>query len=309
MRYFFYIILQSLIPLTTIADSSVDILIKNLYSDDFKTRSTSAGKLSSLKSQKEISEISKKFKDELLCIQKKPLPKACHDPKFIYNAILVAGNLSVHSQEAWDFLIYLSEGNSNLDGSFFLEPSEDAFREVLYKPFKTDLKPTRQELEAFLQETIKKADIRASCDWKLDKIKKFSKKKEVFGYQVYHYERGYSEGLLPQYQIWDVMTWIYNGERRISCGPVYDLFMDEKTKEVFAFTFSDESGESLELNVSLSTFPDVKELCSYTIRYDGGDPLNASSLKINQFFRTFFDYDSKTCRPKNISGYEFIKLP
>ncbi len=297
------------------ANSPIDGLVRDLYSNDFKVRSKAAQKLSAAGSSEEISNIIGAFKNELFCTKKEPRPKTCHDPKFIYNAILVAGNLSARSNEApWDFLVNLWKGDGiaeSQEGTFFLQSikPEDAQRNNIFSPHDPALKPSRLELEAFLFETIKRASIWASCDWQLSKLVKISNKKTVSGYQIYSYDRNYSPQLQRQYQIRNVVTWIYQGKRRITCNTASDILIDARTKELFGFSINNLSGESLELEASLFSFPELKGLCSYAIRHDGADPFNAADLQPEKFFPTFFEYDSKKCHPKKVAGYEFVKIP
>jgi len=289
MRIIVYIFFTFFISIAANASNLVDELVKDLYSDDFKLRSLAAGKLSSMDSSKEISEIIEKFKSELRCSKKEPRPKSCHDPKFIYNAILVAGNLSARSHETpWDFLVYLWKGEgapASLEGTFFSQSvnSEDSHLEILFTPHDPTLKPSRLELETFLLETIKRAAVWASCDWKLKKIVKLSKKKTVSEYQVYTYDRNYSPSLQEQYQNRNKVTWIYKGDRKITCNTASDIFIDPVTGEPFGYSIENTSGESMELEVSLYSFPEMKALCSYKIYHDGADPLNAAGLKSDNF--------------------------
>jgi hypothetical protein len=280
-------------------------LIKSLYSEDFKLRAQAATTLSATKDPETIKSIISNFRRELSCVEKTPRPKQCHDPKFVYNVILVAGNLAKKDSKApWDFLVNLWRGGTVNEGSFFQSAEQGGeYRGADYfTPSDKTSKPTMTDLQTLLEATVKDASIWATCRWPKAKIFQNSKKKDFKSYQIYSYDRDFSPETQNQYKIRNAISWIYQGDKRITCDTATDI-VELSPQGVFGISRNDNSGESLSLEITIYNLPVFQKLCSYSIESEGADPLNLAEMKSDKLLQTMFELDSKSCRPKKVPGY------
>jgi hypothetical protein len=286
-----------------------------LYSADFETRSRAVKALSGAKTPAEAAAVIERLRQELACAAAKDRARNCHDPKFVYNALLVAGNLAEKYTEApWAFLVALSEGGTLNEGSFFQDKSEsDEHRGSDYfTPRVPDGKLTRAYLQATLDKVIEKAGVVPSCDWPLERVKSLAKKThDDKGYQVYSYSRDYSpQGILGQYRVVHARDWLYSGARRISCGG-RTVIADLGPAGLYFAAISDRSDEQYCLDIALHALPSGKPACAYTVEGISElepDPLGAVAANPVKFLPALFDFTGGACRPRPVSGYAYTPL-
>lgn len=287
-----------------------------LYAPDFETRSGAVKALSGAKTPGEADAVIGRLRQELACAAAKDRARGCHDPRFVYNALLVAGNLAEkHTGAPWDFLVALSQGKTLHEGSFFQEKSEtDGHRGSDYfSPAAPDAKLTTQYLQATLDKVMVKAGVVPSCGWPLARIKSLAKKThDAKGYQVYSYLRDYSPaGIAGQYRVSHARDWLYNGDRRISCGE-RTAVADLGPAGLYFAAISDRSDEQYRLDISLYALPEGKPACAYTVEGVSElepDPLGEVAAAPAKFLPALFDFSGGACRPRQVPGYDYTPLP
>lgn len=289
--------------------------VAELYAADFETRSLAVKALSGAKTPAEAEAVIGRLRRELACAEGKRPARGCHDPKFVYNALLVAGNLAEkHTGAPWDFLVSLSQGRTLHEGSFFQEKSAtDGQRGVDYfTPAAPDARLTRERLQKVLDKAVEKAGIVPSCDWPLPRIKSLAKKThDAGGYQAYSYLRDYSPAdIHGQYRVIYAREWLYSGAKRIGCGEraaVADLGPDG----LFFTEISDRSDEQHRLDITLHGLRAGTTSCAYTVEGISEldpEPLAEVAADPAKFLPALFDFSGGACRPRKVAGYIYTPL-
>ncbi|OGR75395.1 MAG: hypothetical protein A2X32_12810 [Elusimicrobia bacterium GWC2_64_44] len=297
--------------------SALDIpaQVAALSAGDFETRARAVRELSAAKSPGEAAEIMERFNRVLACSGKKPAASGCHDPKFVYNALLVAGNLARKDTGApWAFLIGLSQGKTVNEGSFFQakDESDEHRGDDYYTPSAPDPKLTREYLEATLQRAVDRAEILPSCGWTLARIKTLAKKvSDSGGYQVYSYSRDYSPAdIAGQYRVSPSRDWLYKGTALVACGE-RTLTADLGAAGRYFAVIADRSDEQPLLDISLYSLPGGKPACAYTVQGLSEldpDPLTALPGAPAKYLPAVFDFSGGRCVPRKASGYDYTPL-
>lgn len=288
----------------------------DLYAPAFETRARAVKALSGAKTPGEADAVIARLRRELACAAAKDRARGCHDPRFVYNALLVAGNLAEkYTGAPWDFLVALNQGKTLHEGSFFQEKSEtEGHRGSDYfTPAAPDAKLTREYLQETLDKVIAKAGVVPSCGWPLARIKELAKKThDAKGYQVYSYSRDYSPAdVLGQYRVLYARDWLYNGARRVGCGERTAL-ADLGPAGLYFAAISDRSDEQFRLDISLYALPEGKPACAYTVEGVSGlepDPLGEVAGDPVKFLPALFDFSGGACRPGQVAGYVYTPLP
>jgi hypothetical protein len=302
----------ALFPAIAVAADNIDAAVKDLYSGKAELRAAALRSLSAVKTGPETARVLAAFKAELACAGKEPRPAKCHAPEFVRGLLLAAGALAKKDDTLpWDFLVGLASGRSSTDGSFFQDKDalgDQDFRDNdYYSPADGDGR--RAELQNLLDEVIKNAGIRPSCDWPLEQVRTCAKKAQAHGgYQVYSYSRDYSgAGLQEQYGVTYAQNWIYRGEERAYCGPASRVASFGKAG-VLAAEIVDLSGEEPAYNISLYDLAGKKTLCSYGVNVDSTEAeelFDLAELGPDKLIAALFALDKGSCRPRKLKGYLF----
>jgi len=287
-----------------------------LYAPDFETRSGAVKALSAAKTPEEAAEAVNALRRELACTAGKKPARGCHDPKFVYNALMVAGNLArKYTGAPWDFLVALNQGGTAHEGSFFQEKAEtDGHRgDDYFSPSAPDPSLTRERLQETLDEAIAKAGVLPSCDWPLARIKAMARKtQDSGGYQVYSYSRDYSPaGVEGRFRVLHARDWLYRGGSRVACGESTAVAKLGPAGLYFA-SISDSSDEQYRLDISLYALPSGNPACAYTVEGVSElepDPLGEVAADPAKFLPELFDFSGGACRPRQVPGYTYTPLP
>ncbi|MDD2806066.1 MAG: hypothetical protein PHV33_10965 [Elusimicrobiales bacterium] len=286
-----------------------------LYSEDPAARTRAVAALSGVKTAGEAAAIIQRFREELACAGKQVRPRACHDPKFVYGALLVAGSLARKDTGApWDFLVSLSQGATVNEGSFFQDKGEaDGHRGTDYfTPAVPDARLTREYLEETLDKAIEKAGLLPSCDWPLTRVKALAKKNsDVRGYQVYSYSRDYSpRDVAGQYRVVYYRDWLYRGDRLVGCGERTKV-ADLGPAGLYFAAISDRSDEQYRLDFFLYSLPDGKAACAYTVEGVSEltpEPLGEVASNPVKYLPALFNFSGGKCVPAKGTAYSYTQL-
>lgn len=287
-----------------------------LYAPDFETRSRAVKALSAANTPAEAAEVVGALRKELACTAGKKPARGCHDPRFVYNALMVAGNLArKYTGAPWDFLVALNQGGTAHEGSFFQDKTEtEGHRgDDYFSPSAPDAKLTRERLQETLDKAIEKAGVLPSCDWHLARVKSLAKKThDAKGYQVYSYSRDYSPaGVLGQFRVIHARDWLYRGDSRVACGE-RTAVADLGPAGLYFAAIADRSDEQYRLDISLYALPEGKPACAYTVEGVSElepDPLGEVAADPVKFLPALFDFSGGACRPKQVPGYAYTPLP
>jgi len=298
------------------AEAPIGAALRDLYSEKPEVRAAAISTLSSVASKPEIKKVIAGFKKELACAGKKPRPAKCHDPEFMRGVLLAAGGLAEKdSSLPWDFLVGLARGRTAAEGSFFQDKTrleDQDFREDdYYSPGLKGAAANRAQLQKLLDEVINKAGISPSCDWPAAKIKSLGKMvQDHEGYQVYSYERDYSEaGLQEHYKVVYSQNWIFRGAGRVYCGPASRVSAFDKAG-ILALSVTDLSGEEPAYLAAVHDLQSGREICSYDVRVDSTEAaeiLNLEEIGPEKLVSRLFILDKGSCLPRKIKGYSFTR--
>lgn len=270
--------------------------------------------LSSVKPGKETSSIIAAIRKELECVNKIPKPADCHSPRFVQNAITVAGTLALKdSGSPWDFLIWMSEGDTLNEGSFFQAPEDnDEHRGTMYfTPSKPDPKLTAAALQKQLDAEISKAGIIPSCSWTRDRVKAFAGiKLEQPGLILFSYGRDYSPpGISGEYRVSYSKDWLFKGDKLAACAGRLAV-IDLKGAGLFAAEILDRSGEQTVLDIIVHDLRSGNRACAYSVEgvsETEQDPLMEAAAP-EKYLPQLFDFSAAGCKPKKISGYSYTRI-
>lgn len=315
MRFSFSLVLVLSGALSAQAAVDTAAGVSALYSPDFEARSLAVKALSAAKTPAEAAEVVEGLRKELACTAGKKPARACHAPRFVYNALLVAGNLArKYTGAPWDFLVALDRGGTAHEGSFFQDKKEtDGHRgDDYFSPSVPDAKITRERLQETLEAAINKAGLQPSCSWTLARIKALARKTyDSGGYQVYSYSRDYSPaGIQGQYRVSYARDWLYRGELRAACGESTKV-ADLGPAGLFFASISDRSDEQFCLDISLYSLPGGAAACAYTVKGVSEldpDPLSEAAAAPAKYLPVIFSFSGGTCRPADVPGYSYTLL-
>jgi len=286
-----------------------------LYSADPAVRSGAVAALSGAKTSGEISAVIERFKEEFSCAAKPNPPRSCHDPKFVYSALLTAGALARRDTGApWDFLVGLSQGRTVNEGSFFQEKSAaDGHRGGDYfSPAAPDPKLTREYLQEVLDKAVERAGLLPACGWPLARIRALSRKtSDERGYQVYSYRRDYSpRGIAGRYRVLHARDWLYSGDRLVGCGE-HTAVADLGPAGLYFAAITDRSDEQYRLDISLYSLPGGKAACAYTVEGVSElepEPLGEVAAAPAKYLPALFDFSAGGCGPAKGAVYTYTRL-
>ncbi|MDQ7773954.1 MAG: hypothetical protein RDU13_10560 [Elusimicrobiales bacterium] len=295
--------------------ADIDALTADLYSPDAAAREAAVGKLSALSSAGDISAAVDAFRRELACSSASPRPRKCHDPRAVKGMLQAAGAMAARdSGRPWDFLVWLREGGTVHDGSFFQDPEEagDQREEGYFSPASPDPALTGEALDRLLSSVIRKAGVMPSCDWQQRRLKKMAvEKKGPENYSIYSYRRDYSpEGILGRFRVVHAMDWIYKEGKPLACGPGITA-ADLGKAGVFMVKYRDRSDEQYALDIEVYSLTEDRPACSYSVTGLSElepDPLGEFAADPAKSLPLLFDFGPYGCRPKKIAGYEYSRL-
>ncbi len=288
--------------------------VKALYSPDFQVRAKAVKDLSAARPGAEAGEVASLLKKELECAGAPAKPAGCHAHRFVYNALMAAGNLAEKdSGEPWALLVWLSRGETVNEGSFFQDPAkpeDDGHRGAHYfSPANPDPKLTRKALQKILDRAVAKAGVVPSCSWSREKIAALARPaKAPPGYEAYSYFRDYSPaGVQGQFRVTDAQDWVFKDGRQVSCGRNRKV-VQLGAAGFFAAAFTDYSDETTRLLIELYALESGKLACAYEIEglpEGKPDPVAGVQADPAGFLPALFEIGKDGCKPRKVPGYTF----